>query len=206
MFTEHNVSCAQWTCFENNTFFYDAFVFVYFITSSACKLPLFKLAQATEFLPSLSPLCVSVYLVVLLNVCVNLSVCVCAICLSVCVRALTRALYGSTPVCAICVCACVCVGLCPGPSAQQKMMPMEQHGPYRPPSEERLSPGQQSPLMKGSQRVVTLAQHISVSLLVNDMVFILILKNDYILLYYISVAFTMIRMISIQFFSDQSLL
>lgn len=165
MFTEHNVSCAQWTCFENNTFFYDAFVFVYFITSSACKLPLFKLAQATEFLPSLSPLCVSVYLVVLLNVCVNLSVCVCAICLSVCVRALTRALYGSTPVCAICVCACVCVGLCPGPSAQQKMMPMEQHGPYRPPSEERLSPGQQpqSPLVKSSQRVVTLAQHISVS-------------------------------------------
>uniref|UniRef100_A0A8C8K7Y2 Nuclear receptor corepressor 2 n=1 Tax=Oncorhynchus tshawytscha TaxID=74940 RepID=A0A8C8K7Y2_ONCTS len=46
---------------------------------------------------------------------------------------------------------------------QQKMMPMEQHGLYRPPSEERLSPGQQpqSPLVKGSQRVVTLAQHIS---------------------------------------------
>uniref|UniRef100_A0A3Q2Q4D6 Nuclear receptor corepressor 2 n=1 Tax=Fundulus heteroclitus TaxID=8078 RepID=A0A3Q2Q4D6_FUNHE len=34
---------------------------------------------------------------------------------------------------------------------------------YRPPSEERLSPGQQppSPCVKGSQRVVTLAQHIS---------------------------------------------
>ncbi|CAB1321843.1 unnamed protein product, partial [Coregonus sp. 'balchen'] len=46
---------------------------------------------------------------------------------------------------------------------QQKMMPMEQHVLYRPPSEERLSPGQQpqSPLVKGSQRVVTLAQHIS---------------------------------------------
>ncbi|XP_064882678.1 nuclear receptor corepressor 2 isoform X5 [Oncorhynchus nerka] len=46
---------------------------------------------------------------------------------------------------------------------QQKIMPMEQHGLYRPPSEERLSPGQQpqSPLVKGSQRVVTLAQHIS---------------------------------------------
>uniref|UniRef100_A0A3B3U7X8 Nuclear receptor corepressor 2 n=1 Tax=Poecilia latipinna TaxID=48699 RepID=A0A3B3U7X8_9TELE len=36
-------------------------------------------------------------------------------------------------------------------------------GLYRPPSEERLSPGQQppSPCVKGSQRVVTLAQHIS---------------------------------------------
>uniref|UniRef100_A0A3P9AIK9 Nuclear receptor corepressor 2 n=1 Tax=Esox lucius TaxID=8010 RepID=A0A3P9AIK9_ESOLU len=47
--------------------------------------------------------------------------------------------------------------------AQQKIMPMEQHGVYRPPSEERLSPGlqPQSPLVKGSQRVVTLAQHIS---------------------------------------------
>lgn len=47
-------------------------------------------------------------------------------------------------------------------SAQQKMEP---HGLYRPPSEERLSPGQQppSPCVKGSQRVVTLAQHISVS-------------------------------------------
>ncbi|KAK5932588.1 hypothetical protein CgunFtcFv8_004280 [Champsocephalus gunnari] len=40
---------------------------------------------------------------------------------------------------------------------------METHGLYRPPSEERLSPGQQpsSPSVKGSQRVVTLAQHIS---------------------------------------------
>uniref|UniRef100_A0A8C4IN46 Nuclear receptor corepressor 2 n=1 Tax=Dicentrarchus labrax TaxID=13489 RepID=A0A8C4IN46_DICLA len=40
---------------------------------------------------------------------------------------------------------------------------MESHGLYRPPSEERLSPGQQppSPCVKGSQRVVTLAQHIS---------------------------------------------
>ncbi|KAG8012222.1 Nuclear receptor corepressor 2 [Nibea albiflora] len=40
---------------------------------------------------------------------------------------------------------------------------MEPLGPYRPPSEERLSPGQQppSPCVKGSQRVVTLAQHIS---------------------------------------------
>ncbi|XP_031426191.1 nuclear receptor corepressor 2 isoform X4 [Clupea harengus] len=47
--------------------------------------------------------------------------------------------------------------------AQQKAVAMEQHGLYRPPSEERLSPGQQpqSPLVKGSQRVVTLAQHIS---------------------------------------------
>lgn len=47
-------------------------------------------------------------------------------------------------------------------SAQQKMEP---HSLYRPPSEERLSPGQQppSPCVKGSQRVVTLAQHISVS-------------------------------------------
>uniref|UniRef100_A0A8C5ELJ4 Nuclear receptor corepressor 2-like n=1 Tax=Gouania willdenowi TaxID=441366 RepID=A0A8C5ELJ4_GOUWI len=37
------------------------------------------------------------------------------------------------------------------------------HGLYCPPSEERLSPGQQppSPCVKGSQRVVTLAQHIS---------------------------------------------
>lgn len=44
--------------------------------------------------------------------------------------------------------------------AQQKMEPL---GLYRPPSEERLSPGQQppSPCVKGSQRVVTLAQHIS---------------------------------------------
>lgn len=111
------------------------------------------------------------YLVVLLNLCV----CVCVHSLALCM---------APPLCAICVGACVCVGLCPGPSAQQKMMPMDQHGPYRPPSEERLSPGQQSPLMKGSQRVVTLAQHISVSPLVNDMVFILILKNYYILLYY----------------------
>lgn len=41
---------------------------------------------------------------------------------------------------------------------------MEPHSLYRPPSEERLSPGQQppSPCVKGSQRVVTLAQHISV--------------------------------------------
>uniref|UniRef100_A0A674PDY8 Nuclear receptor corepressor 2 n=1 Tax=Takifugu rubripes TaxID=31033 RepID=A0A674PDY8_TAKRU len=45
-------------------------------------------------------------------------------------------------------------------SAQQKMEP---HSLYRPPSEERLSPGQQPPppCVKGSQRVVTLAQHIS---------------------------------------------
>uniref|UniRef100_A0A4W6FJN4 Nuclear receptor corepressor 2 n=1 Tax=Lates calcarifer TaxID=8187 RepID=A0A4W6FJN4_LATCA len=45
-------------------------------------------------------------------------------------------------------------------ATQQKMEP---HGLYRPPSEERLSPGQQppSPCVKGSQRVVTLAQHIS---------------------------------------------
>ncbi|KAM9744671.1 nuclear receptor corepressor 2 isoform 3-T4 [Menidia menidia] len=37
------------------------------------------------------------------------------------------------------------------------------HGLYRPPSEERLSPGQQppSPCVKGSQRVMTLLQHIS---------------------------------------------
>ncbi|XP_057688811.1 nuclear receptor corepressor 2 isoform X2 [Corythoichthys intestinalis] len=44
--------------------------------------------------------------------------------------------------------------------AQQKM---ESHVLYRPPSEERLSPGQKppSPCVKGSQRVVTLAQHIS---------------------------------------------
>ncbi|KAG5280932.1 hypothetical protein AALO_G00065600 [Alosa alosa] len=50
-------------------------------------------------------------------------------------------------------------------AAQQKAAAaaMEQHGLYRPPSEERLSPGQQpqSPHVKGSQRVVTLAQHIS---------------------------------------------
>lgn len=47
-------------------------------------------------------------------------------------------------------------------SAQQKT---EAHSLYGPPSEERLSPGQQptSPCVKGSQRVVTLAQHISVS-------------------------------------------
>uniref|UniRef100_A0A3Q2YCC0 Nuclear receptor corepressor 2 n=1 Tax=Hippocampus comes TaxID=109280 RepID=A0A3Q2YCC0_HIPCM len=40
---------------------------------------------------------------------------------------------------------------------------MESHVLYRPPSEERLSPGQKppSPCVKGSQRVVTLAQHIS---------------------------------------------
>ncbi|XP_055367301.1 nuclear receptor corepressor 2 isoform X4 [Betta splendens] len=44
--------------------------------------------------------------------------------------------------------------------AQQKPEP---HDLYHPPSEERLSPGQQppSPCVKGSQRVVTLAQHIS---------------------------------------------
>ncbi|KAF7199803.1 nuclear receptor corepressor 2 isoform X3 [Nothobranchius furzeri] len=44
-----------------------------------------------------------------------------------------------------------------------------QHGLYRPPSEERLSPGQQpqSPCVKGSQRVVTLAQHIS-EVITND--------------------------------------
>ncbi|XP_054630962.1 nuclear receptor corepressor 2 isoform X2 [Dunckerocampus dactyliophorus] len=44
--------------------------------------------------------------------------------------------------------------------AQQKI---DSHGLYRPPSVERLSPGQQppSPCVKGSQRVVTLAQHIS---------------------------------------------
>ena len=75
MFTEHNVSCAHNGLVLKTTFFNDACVFVYFITSSACKLPLFKLAQATEFLPSLSPLCVSVYLVVLLNLCVCVCVC-----------------------------------------------------------------------------------------------------------------------------------
>lgn len=68
--------------------------------------------------------------------------------------------------CNFCVCACMGahVRLLVGfdSSAQQKMEP---HGLYRPPSEERLSPGQQppSPCVKGSQRVVTLAQHISVS-------------------------------------------
>uniref|UniRef100_A0A3B4BJ40 Uncharacterized protein n=1 Tax=Periophthalmus magnuspinnatus TaxID=409849 RepID=A0A3B4BJ40_9GOBI len=42
---------------------------------------------------------------------------------------------------------------------------MDPHNMYRPPSVERMSPGQQppSPCVKGSQRVVTLAQHISVS-------------------------------------------
>ena len=41
---------------------------------------------------------------------------------------------------------------------------MEQHGMYQPQAEDRMSPGQQpsSPLVKGVQRVVTLAQHISV--------------------------------------------
>uniref|UniRef100_A0A8C4NZR8 Nuclear receptor corepressor 2 n=1 Tax=Dicentrarchus labrax TaxID=13489 RepID=A0A8C4NZR8_DICLA len=45
----------------------------------------------------------------------------------------------------------------------ENILDMESHGLYRPPSEERLSPGQQppSPCVKGSQRVVTLAQHIS---------------------------------------------
>uniref|UniRef100_A0A7N8X6N7 Nuclear receptor corepressor 2 n=1 Tax=Mastacembelus armatus TaxID=205130 RepID=A0A7N8X6N7_9TELE len=65
----------------------------------------------------------------------------------------------------VCVCLCLCVRVCGSLlwislSAQPKMEP---HGLYRPPSEERLSPGQQppSPCVKGSQRVVTLAQHIS---------------------------------------------
>lgn len=75
-------------------------------------------------------------------------------------------------------------------SAQQKMEP---HGLYRPPSEERLSPGQQppSPCVKGSQRVVTLAQHISVSTLFNC-VYVAwatvcsVSRNNYQLLYVIS--------------------
>lgn len=65
----------------------------------------------------------------------------------------------------------VCIsGVFSTSAAQQKMASMEQqHGHYRPPSEESLSPthpGQQpsNPYAKGGQqRVVTLAQHISVS-------------------------------------------
>ena len=61
---------------------------------------------------------------------------------------------------------------------------MEPHSLYRPPSVERMSPGQQpsSPHVKGSQRVVTLAQHISVSLvtlhLSRYMVFITFAINE----------------------------
>ncbi|KAF3851026.1 hypothetical protein F7725_012798 [Dissostichus mawsoni] len=52
---------------------------------------------------------------------------------------------------------------CPFRNKSSEHSNMETHGLYRPPSEERLSPGQQpsSPSVKGSQRVVTLAQHIS---------------------------------------------
>ena len=77
----------------------------------------------------------------------------------------------------VCVCAwqCVVFVLWVWLSGPQKM---EQHVLYRPPSEERLSPGQQppSPCVKGSQRVVTLAQHISVSRIVAEIIIIICRK------------------------------
>lgn len=77
----------------------------------------------------------------------------------------------------LCVCAwqCVVFVLWVWLSVPQKM---EQHVLYRPPSEERLSPGQQppSPCVKGSQRVVTLAQHISVSRIVAEIIIIICRK------------------------------
>ena len=85
-----------------------------------------------------------------LCVCLCLLPCVCVfVCICVCFR--------------VCVCVCVVGGGFDHP-AQQKIGSMEQHGMYQPQAEDRMSPGQQppSPCMKGSQRVVTLAQHISV--------------------------------------------